>query len=151
MEVDAPAKPAPATTTRRVKRRRTAAKGEVPAAIAPAPCQLFRLPFEILADIAGYFTTPKELLALARTCRDLCRTLTAPGAAGVWRAARARCVPAPLPEPTSQFTESAYAAFVFDGGTCDVSGWRALSARCVLRKRCRYAGRGRSSCCTRLL
>ncbi|KXN81671.1 hypothetical protein AN958_03918 [Leucoagaricus sp. SymC.cos] len=111
---------------------------------------ILHLPLEVLAEILLYTISPKDLLAVARTCKSLCGQLISPGAAFIWRKMRLKVG---LPDP-GQFLssttppiletllpfrdpdertlpplrgvklfmgrESAYAAFVFDGGVCEV-------------------------------
>jgi hypothetical protein len=85
------------------------------------PSHLLNLPLELLAEILILTESPKHILAVARSCKVLCATLIEPSSAYMWRTARNICEPEPLPEPYSIFTESSYAAFVFDGGRCEVS------------------------------
>jgi hypothetical protein len=92
--------------------------------LEPKPCGPCyfdtRLPFELIAEILLFTNSPKTVLALARTSKFLCNTLTGSNAQYIWRHVRENCLPAALPEPTPQFTESAFIAFIFDGGKCDV-------------------------------
>lgn len=84
------------------------------------PCAIGRLPLEILAEILSY-TTPRDILALARTSKYFCNTLVGNGATlFIWKKARMTFHP-PIPEPTPNFTEVSYAAFLFDGSECEVS------------------------------
>lgn len=85
--------------------------------IAP---NLHTLPFDILAEILFHAQSPKVVLAVARTSKTLCSNLLDPGSSFIWRIARKDCLPRALPEPSSNFTESSYAAFIFDYGKCDV-------------------------------
>ena len=73
------------------------------------------LPLELISDILLRLG-PKDILAMARCNKHFCRILTDPNVDYIWKAARNSLK---VPEPTSNFTESAYAAFVFDGGSCD--------------------------------
>lgn len=94
------------------------------------------LPFDILLEILSRTNHPGDLLAVARTCKDLYRKLTDPSAYPLWRGMRRNLS---LPDPAKyisvvrahgtdvevtgvlKFThEPAYAAFVFDGGVCEV-------------------------------
>jgi len=95
------------------------------------------LPFDILLEILSRTNHPGDLLAVARTCKNLCRKLTDPSAYPLWRGMRRNLS---LPDPAkyisvvrsqhgtdakvtgvSNFShEPAYAAFVFDGGGCEV-------------------------------
>lgn len=78
------------------------------------------LPLELLAEILILTESPKHILTVARSCKVLCTTLLDPSSAFIWRTARNICKPEPLPEPFQIFTEASYAAFVFDGGRCEV-------------------------------
>ncbi|KAH8120450.1 hypothetical protein DFH11DRAFT_1739563 [Phellopilus nigrolimitatus] len=92
--------------------------GSVTEETEPSQRDLFSiLPFELLDEILSR-TSPKEVLALARCSRYFCNTLVNESAARIWKASRASCVPR-LPDPTPNFTESAYAAYIFDGGSCE--------------------------------
>ena len=86
------------------------------------PCYLDRMPLEILAEILLYAPSPAVVLALARCSKFFCHTLVNnPSTTFIWRNARKRCA-RNLPEPTSNFTEASYAAFVFDYGKCEICG-----------------------------
>lgn len=78
------------------------------------------LPLELLAEILILTESPKHILTVARSCKVLCTTLLDPSSAFIWRTARNICKPEPLPEPFQIFTEASYAAFVFDGGRCEM-------------------------------
>lgn len=95
------------------------------------------LPFDILLEILSRTNHLGDLLAVARTCKNLCRKLTDPSAYPLWRGMRRNIS---LPDPAKytgevkgddgtsmkimgvrKFThEPAYAAFVFDGGPCEI-------------------------------
>jgi hypothetical protein len=108
-----------ASLSRSAKKRKLR-NGETMTVVRPT-CHLARLPLELLADVLSYMRTPKEVLALSRCSKYFCATLVGnPAASFIWRDARQRCVPTAIPEPTQNFTESSYAAFIFDGGKCDV-------------------------------
>ncbi|KAL1742557.1 hypothetical protein HDZ31DRAFT_43009 [Schizophyllum fasciatum] len=78
---------------------------------------LQRLPYEILTDVLMRLGSPKWVLAVARTNQYFCNTLLDEKSLGIWKANReAAGLPAPLPI----LTESSYAAFVFDGGPCEI-------------------------------
>jgi hypothetical protein len=103
-----------------VKRRRVEKKQEA------SSCQtskhgLARLPFELVAEVMSYMKTPKDLLSVARLDQHLCSTLLNPSFEFVWKRVR-RVMQPPLPDPLPYLTESSYAAFVFDGGDCQVCG-----------------------------
>lgn len=90
---------------------------------------VFELPYELLAEFASYLSSP-DLLSLARSCKLFCHTLVDTESAHIWRAARANCMPNPLPDPCApNWTESAYAAFVFDDTPCDVRPCRVSQYR----------------------
>ena len=104
----------------------------------PSPLTLPGLPFELIAQICLHMH-PRDILSLTRTNTWLCHTLVDPSAAFIWRTARTEncwrvgngmfswdAQPSgalePMPDPTpTGITEPAYAALVFDDGTCDVS------------------------------
>ena len=87
---------------------------------------LTNMPLEIVAEILSY-TTPRDILALARANKYFCATLTDPSCAFIWKKARKQYIPAPIPDPTPNFTEASYAAFLFDPGHCEVSRLRISS------------------------
>jgi hypothetical protein len=98
---------------------------------------LFKLPLEILGHILILTGSPRHVLAFARTSKRFCYTLISEGAQYIWRQARRglQCsfleatsedsviVPhfySPPDPPKQFFSEAAYAAFLFDPGSCDV-------------------------------
>jgi hypothetical protein len=92
------------------------------------PSPLVVLPVELLSEILIYTASPQHVLAVARTCKALCQTLLSTNNQFIWKLARKACVfkalsePTYLPDPPQEFFgEAAYAAFIFDLGTCDVS------------------------------
>jgi hypothetical protein len=86
-------------------------------------CHLTRIPMELLAEILLYLPSTKCILAVARCSKYFCDTLvTNKSSVFIWRNVRAACKPYAIPEPTPNFTEPAYAAFIFDGGECEVRG-----------------------------
>lgn len=86
----------------------------------PAVNHLVRLPFEMLAETLSY-TTPPDILALSRTSRYFCTTLVVnPSSQFIWRHARKRFHPFRIPDPSPNWTESAYTAFIFDPAPCEV-------------------------------
>lgn len=88
---------------------------------APGQCRFPTLPLELLAEILIQTNSPRDVLSVARTSKLLCSTLVCnPAADFIWRTVRKKCLPHPLPDPTQNFSEAAYAAFVYDGGACDV-------------------------------
>jgi hypothetical protein len=103
--------------TKRAKLKDSASEeGEV--IIAPKPCHLQRMPFELLAMILKNTSSPRDVLAVARCNKYYCATLVeSPDSLRIWREVRKN---SELPKPTPNFTESSYAAFLFDGGECEV-------------------------------
>lgn len=96
------------------------------------PCYLERMPMEILAEILSYSSSPQDILALARCSKFFCATLTNKSSDFIWRQARTRCLPRAIPEPTPNFTESSYAALIYDSGPCEVSIRQLSSCICVM-------------------
>lgn len=76
------------------------------------------IPLEILAEVLSYVNSPKGILSVARCSKHLCATLLNPSNVMIWRHARNHCVVPDLPPPPPGWSESAYAAFVFDEGHC---------------------------------
>lgn len=82
---------------------------------------IIRMPVEVLAMILFYVSSPRDVLALARTSKHFCAILVNNKANDfIWRAARAHCHPQPIPDFTPNFTEASFAAFIFDSKTCEV-------------------------------
>lgn len=106
------------------KKRRTSVRelhGLPESESAPGQCLFPTLPLELLAEILIQTNSPRDVLSVARASKLLCSTLVCnPAADFIWRTIRKRCLPHALPEPTPNFSEAAYAAFVYDGGSCDV-------------------------------
>ncbi|KAH9003475.1 hypothetical protein EDB86DRAFT_2826608 [Lactarius hatsudake] len=108
--------------------RRSAKKRKLDPGCLPsreAKSQASRLdvvPVEILAEILYYVTSPKDVLSVARCNRRLCTTLLNPSNVMIWRRARNHCIVPGLPPPPPGWSESAYAAFIFDAGNCDICG-----------------------------
>jgi hypothetical protein len=91
------------------------------------PCHLTRIPMELLAEILLYLPSTKCILAVARCSKYFCDTLVInKSSVFIWRNVRAACKPYAIPEPTPNFTEPAYAAFIFDDGECEVRGTTLL-------------------------
>jgi hypothetical protein len=91
----------------------------------PKKCYLTLMPFELLAEILIYTASPRDILALARTSQFFCATLVNRNSSVfIWRNARHYAKPQAIPDPTPDFTEPAYATFLFDGGKCEVL-WRS--------------------------
>jgi hypothetical protein len=107
------------------KKRRTSVRelqGLPESENAPGQCHFPTLPLELLAEILIQTNSSRDVLSVARTSKLLCSTLVCnPAADFIWRAVRKNCLPHALPDPTHNFSEAAYAAFVYDGGCCDVS------------------------------
>ena len=84
-----------------------------------------RLPFELIAEILLYSTSPADILSLSRTCKHFCATLVQnPVAAFIWKQVRAQTTP-PVPDPTKLgFSEPQLANFIYGEGNC--------TARCPL-------------------
>ncbi|KIO23453.1 hypothetical protein M407DRAFT_27060 [Tulasnella calospora MUT 4182] len=77
---------------------------------------LQRLPVEILAEILSYGSL-RTVLAVSRSCKWLCTTLTHPDQSSIWKNARKRLSPPP-PDPPYDVSEPAYAAVIFSVGNC---------------------------------
>ncbi|KAL1678011.1 hypothetical protein EV122DRAFT_290693 [Schizophyllum commune] len=78
---------------------------------------LQRLPYEILTDVMMRLGSPQWVLAVARTSQYFCNTLLDEKSLGIWKTNRQAVG---LKDPLPILTESAYAAFVFDGGPCEI-------------------------------
>ncbi|KAF7307767.1 hypothetical protein MKEN_01136800 [Mycena kentingensis (nom. inval.)] len=106
--------------------------------------QLFvtQLPFELVAEVLLY-TTSKDVLAVARTCKFLSRTLVRPEAIYIWRYTRENGVhPSPLPDPsTIGMSEPAFAAYVYDSGTCANCGKTTTNMYSSFSLRIRFCSR----------
>ena len=101
------------------KKRRTQHQQESEIAPPASRDVISTLPWELIAEILS-MTSPQEVLALARCSRHFCDSLAVnPRSKRIWVNARKHCKP-PIPDPTPNFTESAYAAYIFDGGPCEV-------------------------------
>lgn len=126
-------KPAPASSITRASTEPFAvAISEVNIAlqmdVLPKPSPFVVLPVELLSEILIYTGSPQYVLAVARTCKALCQTLLISNNQFIWKETRKACAfnlkagPVSLPDPPKTFFgEAAYAAFVFDSGTCEVS------------------------------
>ncbi|KAG2118220.1 uncharacterized protein F5147DRAFT_260925 [Suillus discolor] len=102
------------------KKRRTYVRELQESESVPGKCLFPTLPLELLAEILIQTNSPRDVLSVARTSKLLCSTLVCnPAADFIWRTVRKNCLPHPLPDPTPNFSEAAYAAFVYDGGPCD--------------------------------
>lgn len=68
--------------------------------------------------ILKHTSSPKDVLAVARCNKYYCATLVEnTDSMRIWREVRRN---ASIPDPTPNFTEASYAAFLFDGGECEV-------------------------------
>ncbi|KAJ3477400.1 hypothetical protein NLI96_g10489 [Meripilus lineatus] len=104
---------------KRIKLQDAASGPQAIAQNSKPPCLLTRFPLEILAEVLSYTGSPKDILALARTSKHFCSVLVNnPGSEFIWRQSRKDCSP-PIPDPTPNFTEASYAAFIFDAGVCE--------------------------------
>lgn len=84
-------------------------------------CHLTRMPLELLAEILSHTQSPREILALARTNKHFCNILVNNNSTNfIWRQARTRAYPNPIPDFTPNFTEASFAAFLFDSKLCEV-------------------------------
>ncbi len=79
------------------------------------------IPLEILAEVLSHVNSPKDVLSVSRCSKHLCATLLNPSNVMIWRRARRHCVVPDLPPPLPGWSESTYAAFIFDEGHCYVS------------------------------
>ena len=100
------------------KKRKTRATELALQLSSPKRDSFSRLPLEMLAEILR-FTSTRDILAVARTSSHFCNTLVSIPSNRIWSLARARFNP-PLPDPTPNFTEASFAAYIFDGGPCEV-------------------------------
>ncbi|KAI0314996.1 hypothetical protein OF83DRAFT_1062878, partial [Amylostereum chailletii] len=103
------------------------------------------VPLELLAEILSYLPSPKDVLAVTRTSKHLCATLLNKSNQAIWRRSRQHNNVGPIPEPPAGWSEPAFAAFIFDGGTCEVCKQStkrmyvsyAIRARVCGNKKCR--------------
>ncbi|KAJ7126137.1 hypothetical protein C8R44DRAFT_781112 [Mycena epipterygia] len=110
--------------------------------VLPASAYIFRLPFELIAEILLYTASPKDVLAVARCSKYLCNTLLREESGFIWRSARMNCTPGPLPDPQAiNLTESAFAALVFDFGNCIACGKMTLNMFSSWSLRVRFCSR----------
>ncbi|THH28359.1 hypothetical protein EUX98_g5829 [Antrodiella citrinella] len=81
-------------------------------------CFLNWIPLEILAEVLLNTASPRDAVALARCSKFFCATLVNnPSTSYIWKSLRQkRSIPPPMPN----WTESSYAAFLFDEGPCEV-------------------------------
>jgi len=88
---------------------------------------LERIPLEILAEVLSYVNSPQDVLSVTRCSKHLCTTLLNPSNVMIWRRARRHCVVPDLPPPLPGWSEPAYAAFIFDSGSCYVCCTRFIT------------------------
>ncbi|KIJ61543.1 hypothetical protein HYDPIDRAFT_159175 [Hydnomerulius pinastri MD-312] len=101
------------------------------------------LPLELLAEVLLQTQSPPTVLAVSRTSSYLYRTLVlSPAASFIWRGVRKTCKPRPLPDPSEGWvgSEADYAAFVFDGGVCEVCKRRTKAMYVSFAARIRLCG-----------
>ncbi|KAK7044656.1 hypothetical protein R3P38DRAFT_2880006 [Favolaschia claudopus] len=105
------------------KRSKTSNSTADSSSLVPTSAHIFKLPFELIAEILVYTACPKDVLAVARCNKYMCKTLLRQESAFIWRSARQNCLPAALPDPEPlRMSESAFAAFIYDGGECITCG-----------------------------
>ncbi|KAF8525041.1 hypothetical protein BU17DRAFT_83947 [Hysterangium stoloniferum] len=81
-----------------------------------------KLPLEMLAEILSYTSSP-DILSLARTSRFFLDVLVInPWSLIIWKKARERFQPSPIPDPLPNWTETSYIAFLFDRVPCEMCG-----------------------------
>jgi len=130
------------------KRRRKGEAGDVAADEEKAAiAHITRLPFELIAEILLYSTSPADILSLSQTCKHFCATLVQnPVATFIWKRVRAQTNP-PVPDPTDLgFTEPQLANFIYGGGNCVVRSPLPFYAHRIQRLRSRYAAKARTIC-----
>ncbi|KZT25744.1 hypothetical protein NEOLEDRAFT_337248 [Neolentinus lepideus HHB14362 ss-1] len=81
---------------------------------------LARIPLELLAEILSFTPSPRDVLAVARCDKYLHATLVRRSSDFIWRQARRNCRAGAIPDPTPNWTEAAYTAWLFDAGPCEV-------------------------------
>lgn len=87
--------------------------------VLPSPCRITQLPLEILAEILLHTASPRDVLAVARCSKFFCATLVNNASTVyIWKRLRAKFDN--IPDPTPNWTEASYAAFLFDEPVCDV-------------------------------
>ncbi|KAF8345305.1 hypothetical protein F5887DRAFT_951858 [Amanita rubescens] len=84
---------------------------------------LMLLPAEIISQVLIHTRSTRDVLAVARCSKYLCVMLVDPSNATIWSSTRrntGQSLYRGMPDPPSGMTEPAYAAFVFDGGKCEI-------------------------------
>ena len=103
--------------------KRIRVESPTPHAISVAsPNGFVHLPLEVLSEILSHLNTTKDILSVTRTCKFLCNTLLEKSNENIWRKARQRALPLPIPDQQGLLSEAAYASFLFDGGPCEACG-----------------------------
>ena len=141
------------TMGKSVKRRRKAATSD---AVADgekcATSLLTSLPFELIAEILLYSTSPADILSLSRTCKHFCATLVQnPVATFIWKHVRAQTKP-PVPDPTKLgLSEPQLANFIYGGGKCVVRAPLPSHSSHTQLSRSRCVAKSRTICMRRFL
>ncbi len=110
------------------RKRAKKAKGAVDAprvldSTPPKDDLLMLLPVDIISQILIHTCSTRDVLAVARCNKYLSVMLVDPSNATIWSSTRrntGQSLHRGMPDPPSGMTEPAYAAFVFDGGKCEV-------------------------------
>ena len=103
--------------------KRIRVESPTPHAISVAsPNGFVHLPLEVLSEILSHLNTTKDILSVTRTCKFLCNTLLEKSNENIWRKARQRALPLPIPDQQGLLSEVVYASFLFDGGPCEACG-----------------------------
>lgn len=108
--------------------------------IPPPRSRLESLPVELLSEVLSYMPTPNDILNVTRTSRFMCHTLLNKGNTPIWVAARKNSAAGVVPEPPAGWSEPAHAAFLFDGGRCEVCIQLTLASRCVALRAVQMCG-----------
>ncbi|KAI0642671.1 hypothetical protein C8Q79DRAFT_983413 [Trametes meyenii] len=103
------------------------------------------LPLEILAEVLSYASSPRDVLALSRTCKYFHTALVDnPSTDFIWRQARIQPALGLIPDPMPGMSEATCAALLFDSGFCETCNKKthasfysfALRARICDNKKC---------------
>lgn len=104
----------------RVKRRRLEPEENVQAEPPNGIEHWMKLPVEMLTEVISYLASP-DILALARTNVFFFNILVKNDHFQyIWKEARQRFIPAPIPAPSLHFTEVSLIAFLFGPSPCSV-------------------------------
>ena len=100
--------------------------------VEPSAPLITTLPFELVAEISLYSTSPADILSLSRTCKHFRATLVQnPVATFIWKRVRAQTTP-PVPGPTALgFSEPQLANFIYGGGKCTVPPSLRFYSLCI--------------------